>query len=175
MRFKNKKKFCLGKSGITVLAAINVIPKIILLTLVLIAAWIFVYSFLVSQKEISQVKSFVQTQKLIYSKEISFFDGISYNPGIIELENFTSENIKKIFYFDYNKYMSMKVSIKTKDGILLKEVIVNDEKYQDMLTRSYFKGQGSTKRNIITEVVVVKDKDNLYNAILEAEVLIEEI
>ncbi|MGB9748507.1 MAG: hypothetical protein ACP5OZ_03050 [Candidatus Woesearchaeota archaeon] len=174
MIFKNKK-FCLGKSGSTVLAAINFIPKMVLLTLVLLTAWIFVYNFLSSQKDISKLKSFVETQKLIYSKEISFYDGSTYHPGIIELENFNIENLNKIFYFEYNKYMSMKLSIKTKDGNVLKEIIFNDERYQDMLTRSYFSGKGSTKRNIMREVIIVKDKDKFYNAVLEVEILMEQV
>jgi hypothetical protein len=176
MRFKEKKKLkktCFGKSGSTVLAAINFIPKMVLLTLVLLTAWIFVYTFLSGQKDISYLKSFVQIQKLIYSKEISFHDGTKYHPGIIDLENFNVENLNKIFYFDYNKYVSMNVSIKTKDGGVIRWYIFNEERYQDMLTRSYFTGKGSTRRNIVKEVVIVKDKDKFYNALLEADVLME--
>ncbi|MEM2121895.1 MAG: hypothetical protein QXU20_04535 [Candidatus Woesearchaeota archaeon] len=175
MKFKRNKNFRIGKSGITVLAAINLIPKMVLLTIILISAWIFVYTFLSKEKEISYLKSFVQTQKLIYSKEIIYYDGTKYYPGIIDLEKFNYDNLNQVFYFDYNKYMSMKITLKTKDNSVIKELIVNNERYQDMLTRSWFSGKGSTSRNILREVVLVKDNNKFYNAVLELEVLMEKL
>ena len=163
-----------GKFGIISLAVVNLIPKILLLTFILLMIWTYVSSFLSVNLSVNIIKARIEVQKLLYDKDVVLSDELNIYPGVIDVRKFNSGSVDKIFYFkDDNKYLAIKFTLKDDSGNVVKEVVVNKPHYEDMLARSFFSGEGSTKSYKLFDGVLFFDGKTLKPGVLESQIIIQ--
>lgn len=157
------------KKGAFILSidTIQVIPKLIAVSLVVIVVYAAFQIYINRERNVTDIESHVLAQRFYYSENCALYYDIKSYPGIIDLSKF-NENVLIGCYS--NEEIGFKFSLRDLDKKIIKEVKLNDLpfdlcKSKDKNFNCYFNRQyilyldsGIKKQGLMDIQVVIKNE-----------------
>ena len=154
----------------------------VLFVIVVFFSIVFVTRAAIRQNiDISEVEANILSQRLVMSKEITYFDDdLKRNYiGIVDLQKLKSEEFKKkiledVYYGKVNSEASAKIILLDDSGNVLIETFYNEELYKEkkVLVEAKLIGKGAARGYITNFYVLIKDSDKLQGGVLSIDAIL---
>lgn len=150
------------------------IPKIILLVAVILVVLFLVRLYIVTKIDIKDAEAIVLVNRIMFSPHgFSYYDEKINRvyPGVIDLEKFNDSILEKIAYLPENLLISAKLTLTDMDKNPIKTIYYNKPWYDNWLPMAGISGPGGKTKITKTYYVLLKQGDEIKQAVLKFEVL----